>query len=1183
MRWDIPLLALFLALATPPVRSAPLGEILVDLDRSYYTLGSQPTYLGTVGGKAIFVTRGEPNAFAWITDGTPEGTKPLEIWTSGEVYAPGLLPLGTAGTHCFLLARYQGPSHDAILAIDDQGVVTRVLESGETWNFDFFDPPSNHRVVGRRLALSLQNQAAQEQVLAFIDGDTLATDVALTSTTGGFELLGAIGNELAFSRRDYEAELSTLWRSGGTAETTYQYATLPAFVDADRAASGDGILYFSAQGSIEVGVEAWATNLTAPGTAALTALVDPGARIGEFHVDGDRAFFVVEDATIGQELFSSDGRPSGTRAVTNFGYHLPFGYDEATIAVSEQRAFFVATDGLGSYRLWLAGDRPETTRSLVEDVQFDSTRHWIAEAGGSVFVATSDSLGHSHLFVSDGTEAGTHEVETGCSDECGLFPEPLTSTASTFYFTSRSAASIQETLYATRPPFSVATSLFEALKEGPIIDYSTSRSVAIVGERVYFAAGQYVPGASGTWGEPWATAGTPATTGMIRRLAALQSSTDASRFRTTAGALAFAVDLSYPGRVLRRSSIDGEIQEVQGDYDPCFYSRELYALTGRFIFEDCQDDFWALQASGGPATRLTDFNSNDFSRSAANEQIVAVLLWNGSGYEAWRVGDPGPGATLAQSFSPEEANGALKVAADTFLLIRDLDPQDQLFSLGSDLSQFAPISPVFDAVDNYIGSAQLGRGFFGANEPGGETRVWTTDGTAAGTRSLFSAAGYRLPVDAIRSAGEWIVLAATYTAGLPELEVWRTDGTPAGSMMLSSMAVEGNVEDSRVAALPGRFLFTGRTPVNEAELWSIPTTGGAATALLPPGVALRAGSPSWSAVADRLFFTACDADHGCELWVSVGTPETTRLFQDIRPGAASSTPDQLLAVGNELVFTADDGLHGVEPWHVVLDGGDSCRAGHGALCLDGGRFLVRALWKAPIATVGDAGEVPLTPDTGAFWFFDPDNVELVVKAIDGGGTNGHEWLFYGALSNVEYSLDVTDSLTGEARRYFNPAGRFASAGDILAFPIGESAAELSAFTFSGNPGVRSGESSATRDPAGPSGVCGATESRFCILEGRFAVEATWRDFQGRTGTARSGSLTDDTGYFWFFDEANVEIVVKAIDGSAYNDHFWIYYGALSNVEYTIRVTDTVTNAVREYRNSLGTFGSFGDISAFPAD
>lgn len=1181
-RWRFGLLVAILSIATPPVRSTPLGELLADLNRGYYTLGSSPEFLGTVGSKAVFATRGGANAFVWITDGTPEGTRPLEISTTSALHAPNLLALGTAGAHLFLLDRHGEPGDGALLAVDDRGTVTRVLEAGDTWDFCYFGSPSQFRVVGRRLALALSSPYIQDSDLAFVDGDTLAFEIALPATTGGLQLLGAIGDDLAFSRYDSETSTSSLWRSGGTADTTSQVATLLGVTEGDRAAAGDAVVYFPVHRVDAVGTEVWATDLTAPGTVPITALVDPFARIGDFHLDGDRAFFTVEDATIGQELFRSDGRPAGTRAVTDFGYHLPFGMDGASIAVSRGRAFFVATDGVGAYRLWLAGDRPETTRSLVADVLADSPQKWIAEAAGSVFVPTYDGESGVHLVVSDGTEEGTREVATGCAGVCAFYPRPLASTASTFYFTAVSAASIQETLYATRPPFHVATELFEALEEGPIIDYATPRTVAILGERVFFAGGQYVPDSYGTGGEPWSTTGTPATTMMVRRLAALESSSEPGRFRTTAGALAFAAGFASPERVMRRSTLEDAVEEVPGDYEPCFYAKELHALAGRFVFEDCDDDFWTFAAAGGPATRLVDLDSDDFSRTAANQQIVGVLRWNGSGYEAWRVGEPEAGSTLAQTLLPEEGYGDLVVAGSSFVLVRDLDSDEQLVGLGPDLTRFDPLSPVFAEVHHYIGSTTLGRGFFGAHEFEAEERVWTTDGSAAGTRALLPPQGWAYPLDALRAGDSWIVLAAVYREDQSELQVWRTDGTPEGSVQLSAEALEEEAEGARLASLPGRYLFTRRTRGYDAGLWAIPAEGGGATALLPAGVTLRGDRTPMSVVSDRLFFTGCDVAHGCELWVTAGTPESTRLFQDIRPGAASSSPEQLFAVDNELVFTADDGLHGIEPWHLVVDGGAPCSAGGGAVCLDDGRYLARVAWKAPVAHAGDASGLPLSPDTGAFWFFDPDNIELIVKAIDGGGTNGHEWIYYGALSNVEYSLDVTDSLTGEAKRYFNPAGRFASAGDILAFPSG-AAAGFAAVTDSAVRDAATPPSDRRRMPFGASGSCGANQERFCIIDGRFAVEATWRDFQGRSGTARAGSLTDDTGYFWFFDEANVEIVVKAIDGSAYNGQFWIYFGALSNVEYTIRVTDTVTNTVREYGNSLGRFASFGDIAAFPAD
>ncbi len=67
---------------------------------------------------------------------------------------------------------------------------------------------------------------------------------------------------------------------------------------------------------------------------------------------------------------------------------------------------------------------------------------------------------------------------------------------------------------------------------------------------------------------------------------------------------------------------------------------------------------------------------------------------------------------------------------------------------------------------------------------------------------------------------------------------------------------------------------------------------------------------------------------------------------------------------------------------------------------------------------------------------------------------------------------------------------------------------------------------------------------------------------------------------WFFSGGNLELVIKVVDGRAFNTFFWVFYGALSNVEYTITVTDTVTGKVRTYFNPQGRLGSVADTAAF---
>jgi len=91
--------------------------------------------------------------------------------------------------------------------------------------------------------------------------------------------------------------------------------------------------------------------------------------------------------------------------------------------------------------------------------------------------------------------------------------------------------------------------------------------------------------------------------------------------------------------------------------------------------------------------------------------------------------------------------------------------------------------------------------------------------------------------------------------------------------------------------------------------------------------------------------------------------------------------------------------------------------------------------------------------------------------------------------------------------------------------------------------------------------CG-TSSRLCLNGGRFRAEVTWRiPSSGLEGTGTPIPLTADTGAFWFFQPSNYELLVKVLDGRALNDHFWVFYGSLTNVEFDLTVTDTVTGTV----------------------
>lgn len=111
-----------------------------------------------------------------------------------------------------------------------------------------------------------------------------------------------------------------------------------------------------------------------------------------------------------------------------------------------------------------------------------------------------------------------------------------------------------------------------------------------------------------------------------------------------------------------------------------------------------------------------------------------------------------------------------------------------------------------------------------------------------------------------------------------------------------------------------------------------------------------------------------------------------------------------------------------------------CLTGGNILCLNGDRFRVEATWKVPNTSQGNGQAVKLTSDTGYFWFFDPTNVELTLKVLDGCGVNGRYWVFVSGLTNVEVRMTVTDTATGKVKTYTNAAGRtFPTVLDTNAF------------------------------------------------------------------------------------------------------------------------------------------------------
>ncbi len=110
-----------------------------------------------------------------------------------------------------------------------------------------------------------------------------------------------------------------------------------------------------------------------------------------------------------------------------------------------------------------------------------------------------------------------------------------------------------------------------------------------------------------------------------------------------------------------------------------------------------------------------------------------------------------------------------------------------------------------------------------------------------------------------------------------------------------------------------------------------------------------------------------------------------------------------------------------------------CVSGGATLCLNDGRFQIQATWQTNRSN-GTGKGVQLTDESGYVWFFDPTNVELTIKVLDGCTVNSRYWVFVSGLTNVGVQVTVTDTKTGAVKTYNNPINKtFAPILDTSAF------------------------------------------------------------------------------------------------------------------------------------------------------
>ncbi len=425
--------------------------------------------------------------------------------------------------------------------------------------------------------------------------------------------------------------------------------------------------------------------------------------------------------------------------------------------------------------------------------------------------------------------------------------------------------------------------------------------------------------------------------------------------------------------------------------------------------------------------------------------------------QAATTGKPyGPGVNLIGSVNPEftKDEGSPSASLGGRLLFAGSDARGggkELWSTdgtaaGTRLVKDINLGPESSGPGNFL---RLGnRVLFTAYTSSG-TEWWTTDGTTAGTKQLLDinpGAGSSSP-----GAGVVVGKRMFFAANTPETgrELWVTDGTPGGTRIVKDVAPEN------LGSGPYNLTAFGSKVVYTAYV------AGLAKAFVSDGTAVGTGrldvtagdqelSPqSYTVLGNRVLFTASDGEAGNELWSSGGTMGDARRLKDLRPGSSSSGPRSLTRLGDVVVFAAYDANQGRELW--ASDG------------TAGGTVLIRDLYAGT-----SSGDPAYFVRVGARLFFSAEDANQNYELWTTGGS-------------AQTTRKVAELTPGNAGSFPYP---LATVGDRLLF--GATDADRGY-----EPWVSDGSAAGTR-PLGDlwAGVNGSTPEAIGVLGGTALFEVT---------------------------------------------------------------------------------------------
>lgn len=706
-----------------------------------------------------------------------------------------------------------------------------------------------------------------------------------------FQFVGTVGSRFLWTERGvFDGVWWRLWSSDGTPSGTIQLASL---LDVVGAVVRNGRLLISADAGGGV------LQLLSTDGVVMTPIAGlPNSGRSGFAALGSFEYFVVDEPGPRWALWRTDGTAAGTSSVFQLGIRG----NRCSIARCGNR-IVVAT----GYQVWFSDGTPAGTAPLP--LSFNNANLLVAAGNVATFADTMPASAQQQVWRTDGTVAGTYVVDSvpqSYSSSISAGSNAYFLSASTNPSLLRTDGTVAGTvsmglvastdrnlvasgndvltsmtpshlgtvtngsLYRTDGTPAGTTSMMSAPVPGGILSHT--RGVAIDRSLIFTASTLTTGGVEVLWRTDGTASGTQPVGGAVG------TSGRVLRFQ---GAVWFASG----GSIWRYSGASGQSVRVLTPHLEA-YASKLVAASDDFLL------FSTTSNSNGMRVWRSDGTPSGTSllyMGFSSETVETAVQIGGSTFFLHYVPSTGVGG-IYRSNGSVAGTAYLGLAerwmakfGDRAMFTRPTANGRDLYSLteNSVTAQFVAPAPMSPSTAFVVGSrlvcvsSHLG--------------AFSTDGTTATGPLPFP---NLLPPYC--EAGGFVYAAASGAQG--ETVLWRTDGTPAGTQLAISFGPNGNVRDVVAVGAGNRLLLDAADGVTGNEPW---ISGGsqASTALLADLVPNGNSSPQLIGVAgERAYFAAFDPVRGRELWsfdlAAVGAAHA----QPFGVGCAGSNGVPLLAV-----------------------------------------------------------------------------------------------------------------------------------------------------------------------------------------------------------------------------------------------------------------------------------------------